>query len=360
MTMAKLFGNIYQNKSVLITGDTGFKGSWLSLWLLELGAKLSGVSKDYPSDPSHSKLLKLNYSQNKLDILNLEKLIKAVKKEKPEIIFHLAAQALVRKSYKEPLQTFATNAIGSAHVIEAARACKSVKAIVIITTDKCYENKEWSKGYKESDALGGFDPYSASKACAEILSHSYRQAFSTENSMPLLATARSGNVIGGADWGEDRLIPDLVRSFSKNKVAQIRNPKATRPWQHVLEPLSGYLLLGQRLLEGKADFESAWNFGPSQKEIAVSKLLKDIKQEWPKIEYRLENKKQVHEATRLKLNSNKAKTKLQWRNVWGYKQSIKKTADWYKSYYNDRGLITKQQLDNYIIAARKKDLIWTK
>jgi len=285
-----MFNNIYKNKKVLITGHTGFKGSWLALWLKELGAEVIGYALKPPTTPSHYELLtqqptdNLNIISIEGDIRNYIKLNEIFQSYKPEIVFHLAAQPLVRYSYINPVETFETNVMGTINVFEACRNCESVRAIVNITSDKCYENKEWVWGYRESDPMGGYDPYSASKGCAELVTSAYRNSFFTPSypltdSPPrvLLASARAGNVIGGGDWADDRLIPDIMRATAKNESVIIRNPKATRPWQHVLEPLSGYLLLGQKLLEGRKEFAGGWNFGPDdESNITVENLIENI------------------------------------------------------------------------------------
>jgi len=254
----KLFNGIYRNKTVLITGHTGFKGSWLSLWLKKLGAYVIGYSlKEYPNT-KHFFELKLDVENIFADVRDRDTLKKAIITYKPDIIFHLAAQSLVRESYRDPIATYETNVIGTLNLLEAVRNCEAVKAIVNVTTDKVYENKKQDSGYKETDNLGGFDPYSSSKACSEILTSSYRDSFFNNNKHKILiASARAGNVIGGGDWANDRLIPDITRAVIKKEKVKIRNPASVRPWQHVLEPLSGYLLLGQKLLEGKKTFASA-------------------------------------------------------------------------------------------------------
>ena len=359
-----MFYGLYSGKRILITGNTGFKGSWLSYWLLQLGAEVHGYSKDIPSDPNHYELLSLKVNTLFEDVLDFTALNSAIEELQPDIIFHLAAQPLVRTSYESPLLTFKTNIIGTANVLEAVRNTKGVRALVNITTDKVYENKEREEPYKEDDALGGYDPYSASKAGSEIVTASYRQAFNNPKSYgldheTLIATARSGNVIGGGDWAVDRLIPDIVKAASKNELVSIRNPQATRPWQHVLEPLSGYLLLGAELLNGNTKAASSWNFGPSNEETSVKKVLLDCKKQWPQIYYEIDEDKHHHEAQRLQLDSSKAMKKLQWNNVWSYDDSISKTIDWYRQYYEHKTVITDKQLAEYVESAQKKELSWT-
>lgn len=258
----KQFSDIFRNKRVLLTGHTGFKGSWLAIWLTGLGAQVIGVSLSPETEPNHWDLLGLDLDDRRVDIRDADAILNIFTETKPELVFHLAAQPLVRRSYRDPLETWSTNVMGTANVLDACRLTESVRAIVVVTTDKCYENQEWPWGYRENDRLGGHDPYSASKAGAELVAASYRHAFFSNEDGPLLATARAGNVIGGGDWSEDRLIPDLVRATVNNQSLEIRSPNATRPWQHVLESLSGYLLLGQKLLEGQKDFAAPWNFGP--------------------------------------------------------------------------------------------------
>lgn len=275
-----MYNNIYRNKKVFITGHTGFKGSWLSIWLQTLGAKVCGYSLKPNTNPSMYRELDI---ENKIEksiignILDYEKLEDSINDFQPEIIFHLAAQPIVRLSYKEPKLTYETNVIGTLNVLEVARKCKSVKAFVNVTTDKCYENKEIARGYKEDEPMGGYDMYSSSKGCVEIMSSSYRRSFLQEEDSMSMATARAGNVIGGGDWAEDRLIPDCIRYINQNKAIEIRNPIAVRPWQHVLEPLSGYLLLGQKLLETGKDYAEGFNFGPNEESVLkVSEVAQKI------------------------------------------------------------------------------------
>ena len=365
--MQNLFGGIYKNKTVLVTGHTGFKGSWLVYWLNKMGAKVIGYSLEAPTTPSHIELLNLNIISIVGDIRDLEKLNQTFEIYKPDIVFHLAAQALVRLSYENPIETYETNVIGTLKVFEACRIAK-VKAIVNITSDKAYENKEWIWGYRENDPMGGYDPYSSSKGCADILASSYRNSyFNTKDYKikhnTLLATCRAGNVIGGADWAKDRLITDIMLSVSQGKRVSIRNPKATRPWQHVLEPLSGYLQIGQKLLEEKLEFSDAWNFGPSdERSITVEEVVKNVKKHWDKIDYEINSDlNQLHEANLLKLDCSKAHILLKWRDVWNSQTTFEKTVNWYKSYYEEnKNILTRQDLDSYVHDAKDKDLEWTK
>ena len=262
------FGNVYRGRRVLVTGHTGFKGSWLALWLTELGADVTGCSLAPPTSPNHWDLLGLQIADHRLDVRDASAIARVVSQVRPEVVFHLAAQSLVRRSYREPLETWSTNVMGTANVLDACRQTAGVRAVVVVTSDKCYENQGWKRGYREDDRLGGHDPYSASKAATEMVAASYRGAFFGSKSTPLLATGRAGNVIGGGDWSEDRLLPDVVRAIAEGSTLEIRSPQATRPWQHVLEPLSAYLLLGQKLLEGRGECEGGWNFGPLQRTTA--------------------------------------------------------------------------------------------
>jgi CDP-glucose 4,6-dehydratase len=325
--------DVYRGKKVLVTGHTGFKGSWLSIWLCELGADVVGFSlpecdNDYVFRNSG---LKKRIADERGDINELDALKKVFDKHKPEIVFHLAAQPLVRRSYKEPIYTLNTNIIGTANVLECIKDCDSVNAAVLITTDKCYKNKEQEEGYKETDELGGHDPYSASKACAEIVIESYRSSFFS-HSKKHVASARSGNVIGGGDYAEDRLIPDCINALRKNKAIEIRNPSAVRPWQHVLEPLYGYLLLGKRLLEGKEGFAKPWNFAPDKSSIVPVKQVADLligswgSGKWEAVG----SDKQLHETNLLCLDASMAKKELGWHPRWDIAKAVQHTVEWYK------------------------------
>lgn len=358
--LKQLFGGIYHQKRVLITGHTGFKGSWLAAWLEAMGASVFGLSLAPESEPNHFDLLSPAYPSYIQDINEREKVRARIQEIRPEIVFHLAAQALVRRSYRDPVETFHTNVIGTAHILDACRELDSLKAIVVVTTDKCYENREWVWPYRENDPLGGKDPYSASKAAAEILATSWRHSFfSAENTNVLLATARAGNVIGGGDWAEDRLIPDIVRAMAKKESLHIRYPEATRPWQHVLEPLSGYLLLGKQLLEGKAEYAEAWNFGPEmQSNLPVRALVEKAREYWPELRFEVSREKAVHEARLLMLDSAKAKAMLQWRNVWDFTRVMKYTLQWYRDFYENNTLNTLDDLRAYVGDARARGLDW--
>lgn len=349
-----MYNNIYRNKKVFITGHTGFKGSWLSIWLQTLGAKVCGYSLKPNTNPSMYRELNI---ENKIEksiignILDYETLEDSINDFQPEIIFHLAAQPIVRLSYKEPKLTYETNVIGTLNVLEVARKCKSVKAFVNVTTDKCYENKEIARGYKEDEPMGGYDMYSSSKGCVEIMSSSYRRSFLQEEDSMSMATARAGNVIGGGDWAEDRLIPDCIRYINQNKAIEIRNPIAVRPWQHVLEPLSGYLLLGQKLLETGKDYAEGFNFGPNEESVLkVSEVAQKIIDNYNKGEVIVHKKDNLHEANLLMLNIEKAKTVLNWTPTYTANEAIKETVEWYKHFYakdTDMYQYTIQQIKNY-------------
>lgn len=363
-----LFENIYKNKKVLITGHTGFKGSWLAFWLNKLGAEVTGYALEPETNPSHYEILKPQINSIIGDILDKHKLEKAFDEAQPDIVFHLAAQAYVGYSYKDPHETYNTNVMGTLNVLEGARKCNDVKALVLITTDKIYENKEWVWGYRENDRLGGYDPYSASKACCEILIHSYINSFFNlgkygNSHNTLIASARAGNVIGGGDWGKDRLIPDIVKNVAENKSTYIRRPDAVRPWQHVLESLSGYLRLGQKLLEKKKEFSGAWNFGPLQnKDLPVEVLVRIAKKYWPKIKFELNaiDDTPFHETSALRLDSSKAFKLLNWQPIWDGEEAIKRSIDWYKDYHENELITTENQLNEYIKEAVEKEIPWSK
>ena len=354
-----MFNNIYKNRKVLVTGHTGFKGSWLVLWLQMLGARVTGISLPPETSPDHWRLLQLDIESFNIDIRDEGLLRQKIVEAQPEMVFHLAAQPLVRRSYRHPLETWATNVMGTANLLDACRQVNELAAIVVVTTDKCYENKEWVWGYREIDPLGGHDPYSASKAGSELVAASYRSSFFNTPSGPLLATARAGNVIGGGDWSEDRLIPDLVRSVEAGKSLEIRSPNATRPWQHVLECLSGYLMLGQQLLESNKSCADAWNFGPDRVgNRQVEQVLAALKAKWPAVEWRCSDQPQPHEAQLLHLDSGKAREKLSWRPVWTFEEGVAATAEWYRAWLDHGDVVSLNQLQNYISIAKERGLIW--
>lgn len=328
----------YKGKRVLITGDTGFKGSWLALWLHSMGANVLGYALAPNSDDDHFVLLNLSNDIEHIDgnLLDSALLNQVFEKFQPEIVFHLAAQALVRLSYDDPKTTFDTNVSGSVNLLEAVRKTHSVKSLIYVTSDKCYKNNEWIWGYRENDVLGGHDPYSASKAAAELVFSSYIDSFFSKNESIGVASVRAGNVIGGGDWALDRIIPDCIRSISKDIPIEIRSPNSTRPWQHVLEPLSGYLLLAQRLYESPKKFSGAWNFGPEFGSVkTVLQLVESCIHELGKGEVIVGNRDgSKHEAGLLHLNCEKAKHELAWNPVWNFDQTIFQTISWYKEYMN--------------------------
>jgi CDP-glucose 4,6-dehydratase len=355
------FADIYRGKRVLLTGHTGFKGSWLSLWLNELGAKVTGVALTPNTSPNHWDLLNLSHNDYRKDIRDSIALRQIFNDTQPEIVFHLAAQALVRRSYVDPIETWSTNVLGTANILEACRQHETVRAVVVITTDKCYENREWTWGYRENDRLGGHDPYSASKAGTELVAASYRSSFFNTDNSPLLATGRAGNVIGGGDWSQDRLIPDLIRSLERNQPLEIRSPFATRPWQHVLESLSGYLLLGQKLLEGKRAIADSWNFGPTpESNCSVIEVLDKLQKVWSHLSWEDTGNQHPHESTLLYLDSSKARRLLGWESVWDIDTTLVKTADWYRAWLENKDVISNVQLEDYINHAGQANVEWTK
>ncbi|HXA02451.1 MAG TPA: CDP-glucose 4,6-dehydratase [Cytophagaceae bacterium] len=359
LEITKLFKENYKGKSVLITGNTGFKGSWLAFWLTQLGAKVTGYSSEEFAHPFHYNLLTPKTPTIYGNILNKELLLKSVQKIQPDIIFHLAAQSLVRASYITPSLTYETNVIGTLHVLEAASACESVKAFINVTSDKVYENFEWERGYHEKDILGGYDMYSSSKACSEILTSSFKRSFLKDKIA--IASVRAGNVIGGGDMAADRLIPDVIRAASNNTSTNIRNIKSIRPWQHVLEPLSGYLLVGQKLIEGRVDLATAWNFGPDDDQcLEVGTILDMMRSAWPRISYISKSvETTMHEAGILKLDCSKAKKELKWLPVWNNQKTIEKTVNWYREYYEEGAINTASDLNTFIADAKAKKLCWT-
>lgn len=357
-----LYGEAYRGRRVLLTGDTGFKGSWLALWLRGLGARVEGLALESDTSPSHHRLLVGDAPASAFDLRDAAAVRLRVQAVQPEIVFHLAAQPLVRRGYREPESTFATNVGGLIHLLEAVRESASVRAVVNVTTDKCYQNREVPRSYREDDALGGRDPYSASKACAEIVSACWRDSFlATRDSGPvLLATARAGNVIGGGDWSEDRLIPDLVRSATRGVPVPIRNPEAVRPWQHVLEPLAGYLLLGQRLLQGDRSAARAWNFGPpAEGHIDVATVVERFAKHWPAIGWQGSSGVHPHEAKLLHLDCSDARARLGWQALWNTDTTIQRTADWYRRHAESGAVNSRADLLAYIDAARAQRQCWT-
>lgn len=359
LVLNKLFGGTYAGRKVLVTGHTGFKGSWLCLWLTKLGAQVTGLALAPDTEPAHWILLGLNEVRDlQVDLRNGDAVRRTLEQIQPEIVFHLAAQPLVRRGYREPLLTFDTNVLGLVHLLEAVRGAHSVRALVNATTDKVYLEQATGAGYREDHPLGGHDPYSTSKACAELVTECYRKSFFGDSGTRL-ATARAGNVIGGGDWSEDRLVPDLVRAASTGKVAQIRNPDAVRPWQHVLDPLSGYLRLGQKLLAGD-QMEGAWNFGPAaDAALPVQALVARMQAQWPGLRSAYHPGPHPHEAEVLRLDCSKAANKLAWRPVWNADDTLQRTTRWYRTYYEHGQLRSNEDLRDYVDAAHAAGLEWT-
>lgn len=331
--------SFFHGKKVFITGHTGFKGSWLCLWLHKLGAEVHGYALAPPTKPSLfelAKIYELLKSNLIADVRDAGILAEAMKQAQPEIVIHMAAQPLVRDSYKIPAETYAVNVMGTVHLLEAVRACHSVKAVVNVTTDKCYENREWVWGYRENEPMGGFDPYSNSKGCSELVTAAYRQSYFTEHSggqafnPPAVATARAGNVIGGGDWATDRLIPDCINALLAGEPIRIRNPHAIRPWQHVLEPLSGYLTLAQWLYESGAEYAEGWNFGPADNDAKpVEWIVKKMCALWGKdARYEIDAGEHPHEAHYLKLDCSKAHMRLGWQPRWNLEKALQSIIEW--------------------------------
>jgi CDP-glucose 4,6-dehydratase len=338
MSKGKVDPSFWKGKKVYLTGHTGFKGSWLSLWLQNMGVLVKGYSLEANTNPA--LFIEANVAADMEseigDIRNLEQLTESMVSFSPDILIHMAAQPLVRLSYQEPVDTYTTNVIGTVNVLEAARKCPNLKAIVSVTTDKCYENKEWDWGYRESEPMGGHDPYSSSKGCAELVTSAYRRSFFSSEDTASLASARAGNVIGGGDWAEDRLIPDILRAFEKSEPVLIRNPQSTRPWQHVLEPLSGYLVLAQELHLNGDDFAEGWNFGPKDEDCKpVSWILDEMVSHWKNnASWILDKENNPHEAGFLKLDCSKAANRLKWSPKWNLQLTLKSIVDWQQLYIN--------------------------
>ena len=364
-----MFNNVYKNKKVLVTGHTGFKGSWLVHWLEQLGAQVCGVSLSIPTNPSHFEVSNLEKKLNQhhlADIRNFESVLKIFTNFKPDMVFHLAAEPIVRTCYDEPQMAFETNVMGTINVLEAIRRTASVKSAVIITSDKCYENVEWDWGYRETDRLGGKDPYSATKACAEIAFHAYFHSYLKQMDHLKVVTTRAGNVIGGGDWARDRIVPDAVRATYKKAELVIRSPNATRPWQHVLEPLSGYLNVGALMYEGVENLNGEpFNFGPkTDNEASVNDLLKELKRNWNELNWTVDPSglKGKSEAGLLKLSCDKALRRLDWKAILSFEETIKFTADWYKQFSVSQEMekMTMKQINEYCALANERGLSWAK
>jgi len=349
----------WQGKKVLITGHTGFKGSWLSLWLHKLGAQLVGVSLDPPTNPSLYEQAQISKDMLSLraDIRDLEAIKTIFKEHKPEIVFHLAAQPLVRYSYREPVETYQTNVMGTLNILEGIRCVDSVRAAVMITTDKCYENREWEWGYRENEPMGGHDPYSSSKGCAELLIASYRDSYFPKEKFSdhktAIASVRAGNVIGGGDWAEDRLIPDIIRAVKSASSVHIRNPNSIRPWQHVLEPLDGYIELAEKLFDASGSlYAEGWNFGPKEEDAqAVQWIVEKMTAQWGDgANWVVDDGDHPHEANYLKLDCSKAHAKLNWWPKWSLEKALGKIIEWHKAEQGDADMaaVTMQQIESYM------------
>ncbi len=360
------FRDLFRGKKVLVVGHTGFKGSWLSLWLTSLGADVVGYSLYLPSTPCNFSVCDLTHHLTHVegDVRDLDGLRRVFDYHLPEVVFYLAAQPIVRRSYAEPKLTFDTNVGGTVNLLECLRLTSTVKAAVIITSDKCYKNVEWVWGYRENDALGGDDPYGASKGCAEIVCNSYARSFFDKSDFPRIATTRAGNVIGGGDWAADRIVPDCVRSWAEGKEVVVRNPRATRPWQHVLEPLSGYLWLGANLLQTRQFHNEPFNFGPDQKvNKTVANLIEAFILSWGPAKWREEQVgTPIKENTLLKLSCDKALSLLGWHPVLSFQETVRMTSDWYRDFYSGHKDMRRYSLDQiaeYGELALKRNLSWT-
>ena len=363
-----MFAQLYAGKRVFITGHTGFKGSWLTAWLLRLGAEVAGFADCVPTEPANFDALGLGgrIRDFRGDVRDRSTLQAALRDFAPDLVFHLAAQALVRTSYQQPADTFEVNAMGTLNVLESVRHTPSVQAVVCITSDKCYKNNEWLWGYREQDQLGGEDPYSASKGCAELIAQSYFQSFFAQG--PACATTRAGNVVGGGDWARDRVVPDCARAWAAGQAVHIRSPQATRPWQHVLEPLSGYLWLGALLLEGRRELSGeAYNFGPAaEMNNTVAEVVEALALHWPHFQRKMEagTAPGLKESTLLKLCCDKALTRLDWKAVLDFEECMRYTAEWYRAYYTqprpDMLALSMGQIAAYSVAAEARGLAWTR
>ena len=359
--------NTFRNQTIIVTGHTGFKGSWLTAWLVKLGAKVVGISHDVPTDPSNFKVSGICdvVEDHRIDIRDVDSVQSVFTKTQPDFVFHLAAQALVRPSYEHPLDTFSTNAMGSATIMEAIRTLQKPLVAIMITSDKAYDNVEWEQGYIETDRLGGKDPYSASKGMAELAIYSFLHSYFTNPETGVrLGIARAGNVIGGGDWAKDRILPDCVKAWSKNKTVDIRSPHATRPWQHVLEPISGYLSLAASLQEGPTLHGEPYNFGPPESQnYSVGALIDEMAKSWDYVKWNDISKTQehVHEAGLLQLNCDKALNDLHWAPTLDFEETVKMTIDWYREYYESgqsMRIFTMKQIEEYEQMAAQRGATW--
>ncbi|EPZ8123207.1 CDP-glucose 4,6-dehydratase [Yersinia enterocolitica] len=348
--------DFWKGKKVFLTGHTGFKGSWLALWLQGMGAQVKGFALAPPTTPSlfEQAQVERGIESQIGDIRDLHAITESMVAFNPDILIHMAAQPLVRLSYREPVETYSTNVMGTVHVLEAARKCPGLRAIVNVTTDKCYENQEWEWGYRENEPMGGHDPYSNSKGCVELVTSAYRNSFFDSEHSAALASARAGNVIGGGDWADDRLIPDILRAVEQSKPVVVRNPKATRPWQHVLEPLSGYLVLAQHLWEHGQPFAQGWNFGPRDEDAQpVEWILDHMVQAWGDgASWQLDSDPQPHEARYLKLDISKARTHLKWEPTWGLETTLTRIVNWHRAWLQSDNMHARciEEINSYMAA----------
>ncbi len=362
-----VFSDIYRDRTVVVTGHTGFKGSWLTAWLLKLGARVVGIANEVPTEPSHfrSAGLAAKMEDIRIDVRDRAEVASVVKKAQPDFVFHLAAQSLVHRSYREPIDTLAVNVMGTAHVLDALRQVQKPCTVVMITSDKCYDNVEWAWGYRETDRLGGKDPYSASKGGAELAIRTFVESYFSDADCPIrIGVGRAGNVIGGGDWAENRIVPDCVRAWVAKSTVQIRSPQATRPWQHVLEPLSGYLALGCGLASRRVLHGEPFNFGPpAEQDHTVLELLEAMERHWPGAAHAVEDRASGNrEAGLLKLNCDKALAMLQWRATLNFQETVAMTADWYRRFYEQPHSsmfeFSLEQIGRYEAVARQRELRW--
>jgi CDP-glucose 4,6-dehydratase len=367
VTMAdgELFGGVFRGRRVLVTGHTGFKGSWIASWLLDMGAEVTGYALEPPTDPSLFEELGLASRIRHAigDVRDPDGLADVFRESRPEILLHLAAQPLVRLSYEEPVETYETNVMGTIRVFEAVRATDSVRVVINVTSDKCYENRESGQSYREDDAMGGHDPYSSSKGCAELVTSAYRRSFFGPGSPVRLSSVRAGNVMGGGDWAADRLVPDCIRALTEGRPVSVRNPEAVRPWQHVLEPLSGYLLLASRMWEHGHDFDGAWNFGPDEQgTVTVRDVVEVLLTAWGSGSWETPAGAgaQPHEARLLALDPSKARELLGWRPLYSVDRALSSTAAWYASRHagEDVAELTRREIDAYVAEARRTGAAW--